>query len=249
MRRVAVAGAVTAVLLTSAATITSSPAHADPVAAAVADDSITRPTSSAASRGVFRGPTVTARPMLGPPAPVHVGAGTVRAAAVAKKTRPAVARPARVAVKSRSTRVTHAPAKSSHQPRRVRHQVPKRTVRHPARRPSYGVGRFAAAVAYAYAQIGKPYVSNAAGPRAFDCSGLTMRAYARAGLRLPHSSGAQAARARSIPLSQARPGDLVVGPGHVGIYIGHGMMIDAGNHRTGVIKRRLYAGLHVERFN
>ncbi|MFG1606041.1 C40 family peptidase [Actinoplanes sp. NPDC049265] len=104
-----------------------------------------------------------------------------------------------------------------------------------------------AVIAFARAQIGKGYASGAEGPSLFDCSGFTKSAYARAGISLPHSSGAQAARARSIPRSAARPGDLVVGPGHVGIYMGGGMMIDAGNRRTGVVYRRLYAGLHVER--
>lgn len=102
-------------------------------------------------------------------------------------------------------------------------------------------------VAYARAQLGKRYVRGGDGPNSFDCSGFTKRAYARAGLRLPHSSGAQAARARTIRRSQARAGDLVVGPGHVGIYMGGGMMIDAGNPGTGVVYRRLYAGLRVER--
>jgi cell wall-associated NlpC family hydrolase len=46
----------------------------------------------------------------------------------------------------------------------------------------------------------------------------------------------------------AQPGDLVVGPGHVGIYMGRGMMIDAGNSRVGVVYRRVYRGLHFERF-
>ena len=53
-----------------------------------------------------------------------------------------------------------------------------------------------AVIAYARAQVGKSYVSGGDGPNSFDCSGFTMRAYARAGLRLPHSSGGQAARAR-----------------------------------------------------
>nr|WP_296064272.1 NlpC/P60 family protein [uncultured Actinoplanes sp.] len=105
-----------------------------------------------------------------------------------------------------------------------------------------------AVIAYARSQIGKRYVSGGEGPGGFDCSGFTKRAYARAGLRLPHSSTAQAARARVISRAAARPGDLVVGPGHVGIYMGRGMMIDAGNHRTGVVYRKLYSGLRVARF-
>jgi cell wall-associated NlpC family hydrolase len=106
-----------------------------------------------------------------------------------------------------------------------------------------------AVLAYARSQVGKRYISGGEGGGGFDCSGLTRQAYARAGMRLPHSSRAQAARARTIPRSQARPGDLVVGPGHVGIYMGRGMMIDAGNHRTGVIYRKLYHGLRVKRIH
>ena len=104
-----------------------------------------------------------------------------------------------------------------------------------------------AVVAFALSQVGKRYVRGGEGRGGFDCSGFTKRAYAHAGVRLPHSSGAQAARARRIPQAQARPGDLVVGTGHVGIYMGNGMMIDAGNRRTGVVYRHLYSGLHVSR--
>ncbi|AGL21587.1 NlpC/P60 family protein [Actinoplanes sp. N902-109] len=103
-------------------------------------------------------------------------------------------------------------------------------------------------IAYARAQVGKRYTSGGEGPASFDCSGLTKRAYAQAGIALPHSSGAQAARARTVSRSSARAGDLVVGPGHVGVYMGGGMMIDAGNPGTGVVYRRLYRGLHIERF-
>jgi cell wall-associated NlpC family hydrolase len=103
-------------------------------------------------------------------------------------------------------------------------------------------------IAFARSQVGKNYRRGASGPNSFDCSGFTKRAYALAGLSLPHSSGGQAARARTVSRAAARPGDLVVGPGHVGIYMGGGMMIDAGNSRIGVVYRRLYAGLHIERF-
>jgi cell wall-associated NlpC family hydrolase len=109
-------------------------------------------------------------------------------------------------------------------------------------------GGMSAVLAFARTQIGKRYVSGGEGPGGYDCSGFTKRAYARAGLRLPHSSGAQAARAHSVSRDRARPGDLVVGSGHVGVYMGGGMMIDAGNHRTGVVYRRLYGGLRIKRF-
>jgi cell wall-associated NlpC family hydrolase len=144
----------------------------------------------------------------------------------------------RVKVMSRSVVVSRRSTPSRHRPVRSR-RVESRIVSTP--------GGMAAVIAFARAQIGKAYVSGAEGPGAFDCSGFTKSAYARAGIRLPHSSGAQAARAHTISRSAARPGDLVVGPGHVGLYMGDGMMIDAGNRRTGVVYRRLYAGLHVER--
>ncbi|GLY08204.1 NlpC/P60 family protein [Actinoplanes sp. NBRC 101535] len=102
-------------------------------------------------------------------------------------------------------------------------------------------------VAYARSKVGSAYRRGATGPKAFDCSGLTKKAYAKAGITLPHSSYQQAAKAKRIPRSQARPGDLVVGPGHVGIYMGSGKMIDAGNPRVGVRHRKMYRGLHVER--
>lgn len=104
-----------------------------------------------------------------------------------------------------------------------------------------------AVIAFAWAQVGDSYQMNASGPNVWDCSGLTKAAYERAGIHLPHSSGAQAARAYRVSRASARPGDLVVGSGHVGIYMGRGMMIDAGNPRVGVSYRRMYAGLWIKR--
>ncbi|WP_239117962.1 C40 family peptidase [Paractinoplanes ferrugineus] len=132
-------------------------------------------------------------------------------------------------------------------PTRVRTVITRHTAVPRRHQRVMRLGNMTAVIEYARQQVGKRYVSGGEGGRGFDCSGLTRAAYARAGIRLPHSSGAQAARARRISRSQARPGDLVVGPGHVGIYMGNGMMIDAGNRRVGVVYRRLYSGLSVER--
>jgi peptidoglycan DL-endopeptidase CwlO len=85
------------------------------------------------------------------------------------------------------------------------------------------------AVDFALAQVGKPYIKNGTGPGGYDCSGLTSAAWARAGVQLPHYSGAQASRGRPVSRSQAEPGDIVVleGGGHVGIYIGGGQIVHA----------------------
>lgn len=102
-------------------------------------------------------------------------------------------------------------------------------------------------VAYARAQVGKPYRFGATGPSSFDCSGLTLAAYARAGIHLPHSSTGQAARGRPVSRGNAQPGDLVVGPGHVGVYVGDGRMVDAPGTGRDVVERDLYPGLRLVR--
>lgn len=86
------------------------------------------------------------------------------------------------------------------------------------------------AVETAYAQVGDPYQWGAAGPDRFDCSGLTMYAWAAAGVELPHNSRAQAGATRSVSRSELIPGDLVFYGQpihHVAIYIGDGVVIDA----------------------
>ena len=99
-------------------------------------------------------------------------------------------------------------------------------------------GRAAAAVQYAMAQVGDAYVYGAAGPSAFDCSGLTMMAWAQAGVALPHSSSAQSGSGPHISMGDLQPGDLVFyySPiSHVGMYIGNGMIVHAANPGTGVV--------------
>ena len=88
----------------------------------------------------------------------------------------------------------------------------------------------AVAVQAAETRLGDPYVWGAAGPDSFDCSGLTMWAWAHAGVSLPHYSGAQYAATTHIPMSDLQPGDLVffADPGeHEAMYIGNGQIIEA----------------------
>ncbi len=91
-------------------------------------------------------------------------------------------------------------------------------------------GRAGAALKFALAQIGDRYVFGADGLVTWDCSGLTMRAFQKAGVSLPHSSRAQSRMGKSIPFSQKKPGDLLFfgrPVSHVGIYLGGGKMVHA----------------------
>jgi cell wall-associated NlpC family hydrolase len=92
--------------------------------------------------------------------------------------------------------------------------------------------RAAAAVSFAYAKLGSPYVWGATGPDAFDCSGLVQAAYRSAGVSLPRTTYAQIGAGTRVSRSELQPGDLVFfysGISHVGIYVGNGRMIHAPN--------------------
>jgi cell wall-associated NlpC family hydrolase len=91
-------------------------------------------------------------------------------------------------------------------------------------------GRAHIAVAEAYRQLGKPYRWGATGPGSFDCSGLTMWVWGKAGVSLPHSSRAQYGQGRHVSRDELAPGDLVFFGSpihHVGIYVGGGQYIAA----------------------
>jgi cell wall-associated NlpC family hydrolase len=86
------------------------------------------------------------------------------------------------------------------------------------------------ALKWALTRIGDPYVWGAAGPDAFDCSGLVMWSYAHVGISLEHFTGDQWNEGEHIPRSELEPGDLVFfypTISHVGMYVGNGLMVDA----------------------
>ena len=131
------------------------------------------------------------------------------------------------AARSRAAAAARARAGASHRPSR----------RGGGRHYGGGSGIGAGAVAYAMAQVGDNYVFGATGMSSWDCSGLTMKAYASVGVSLPHSSRAQYGSGRHISYSNLQPGDLVFFYSpihHVGIYIGGGMIVHAANPSAGV---------------
>jgi cell wall-associated NlpC family hydrolase len=102
--------------------------------------------------------------------------------------------------------------------------------------PHTPAGAAGQAIAYADAQLGKPYEWGATGPDAFDCSGLVMEAYASAGVTIPRTSQEQWAALPHIPAGDQQPGDLVffagadgtvTAPGHVGLVLGRHRMVEA----------------------
>jgi cell wall-associated NlpC family hydrolase len=97
-------------------------------------------------------------------------------------------------------------------------------------------GTAAVAIAFALRQVGKPYRWGAAGPDAYDCSGLVYAAYAAAGIRIARTTFGWRQDGPQVPLSQIQPGDLLFSagsdgtpadPGHVVMYLGGGQVIQA----------------------
>jgi cell wall-associated NlpC family hydrolase len=111
--------------------------------------------------------------------------------------------------------------------------------------PANATGPEIQAITFALGQLGKRYVWGAAGPDAYDCSGLTMAAWATAGTKFVHYTVDQLGEGTVVPApALMMPGDLILvpgadgnlaAPGHVGMYLGAGLVIDAANTRLGVI--------------
>ncbi|MET7731024.1 NlpC/P60 family protein [Streptomyces sp. NPDC005402] len=120
----------------------------------------------------------------------------------------------------------------------------------PATDSSYAT-RAAKALAFARAQVGKPYVWGATGPDSYDCSGLTQAAWKAAGVDLPRVTYDQVNAGTTVSLADAQPGDLVFfydDISHVGLYIGNGMMIHAPKPGAYVREESIYydgeSGIH-----
>ena len=154
--------------------------------------------------------------------------GASRLACSGPETRPAAGRSGQAAGRSGRAAGGPAPGQRTGVPPRPAAPPPAAT----ASASVSGGGSAAArtAVSTAMAQIGDPYVWGAAGPNAFDCSGLTQYAYAAAGISLPHSSSMQSTMGVAVSRADLRPGDLLFfySPvSHVGMYIGNGQMVHA----------------------
>ncbi len=106
------------------------------------------------------------------------------------------------------------------------------------------------AVAFAYAQLGKPYIYGGTGPSGYDCSGLTQAAWAAAGIAIPRTSYDQWGSLPHVPVSAMQPGDIMVfdGAGHVGIYVGNNELIDAPT-TGGYVEKVAFSGWYASTFD
>jgi len=106
------------------------------------------------------------------------------------------------------------------------------------------------AVAFAYAQLGKPYQWGATGPGSYDCSGLAQAGWAAAGVAIPRDTYEQWAAMPHIATSAIQPGDLLYydGIGHVTMYVGDGYMIDAPQTGMDVQKIPMNTGWYAATF-
>ncbi|GAB3819483.1 C40 family peptidase [Micromonospora zhanjiangensis] len=112
----------------------------------------------------------------------------------------------------------------------------------PANYPGGNAGKV---VKFACAQIGKPYIWGASGPGSYDCSGLTMAAWAQVGVNLPHNAAQQHSLVRSVSRAELIPGDLVFynNLAHVGMYVGNGWVVHAPQSNDHVRMRKIDGGI------
>jgi cell wall-associated NlpC family hydrolase len=139
------------------------------------------------------------------------------------------------------TQAHAAPASAAQRPKR---KVTAHRARKATQRPATGAGTEnafvppgsdrSAVLRFALAQVGQRYRYGGTGNGGWDCSGLVSAAYRSAGVSLPHSSGAIGREGRAVPAGQWRPGDVIASRGHVALYLGNGLMVEAANPHDGV---------------
>lgn len=109
--------------------------------------------------------------------------------------------------------------------------------------------RTEAAIRFALAQVGKPYVWAADGPGSYDCSGLVITAFSKIGIKLPHFTGTMIRFGKRVTRSQLTRGDIVFPTsGHVGIYLGNNTFVHASSSRGRVSVTKLYSFYAGRRF-
>ena len=108
------------------------------------------------------------------------------------------------------------------------------------------------AVAFAYSKLGCPYVFGGAGPcsAGYDCSGLTMAAWAAAGVSIPHNADAQWVDLPHVSTANMQPGDIMIfnGGGHAALYVGHNQLIDA-PHSGASVELVSFSGWYQQTFD
>ncbi len=133
--------------------------------------------------------------------------------------------------------------------RRTGDALNKRTSGSSSPAPSSSSAKGSAVIAEAARHKGKPYVYGATGPNSFDCSGFVQYVYGRLGVKIPRTSGAQAAAARPVSKSSRQLGDLVIfrsggSVTHVGIYAGNNTMWVARRSGTTITRQTIYTSNH-----
>lgn len=117
-------------------------------------------------------------------------------------------------------------------------QAPAPKPTSPAKTPVAASGDKSAAISFALAQVGKPYIWGSTGPAGYDCSGLMVAAFRQAGINLPRTSYDMAGVGTPVTsVADLQPGDLIIayGGGHAAMYIGNGQVVESLNENTGVI--------------
>ncbi len=163
-------------------------------------------------------------------------------ARLALEVQPGVVVPADVEWTMAATEVTGTKPAPPPPPAPVRSTTTSRSTERSATVASSGevTASAAAVLSIARRYIGVPYVYGGATPAGFDCSGFTQYVFAQVGISLPRSSSAQRYAGRVVSAAEARPGDLIWGPGHVGIYTGNGNHIAARQPGTALYESPIY---------